>query len=120
MILFSKRRVRESIIVSTMIRIYCAWNHGTSPGLCPRCAELDYYTKARLDRCMFGERKPVCKKCPVHCYSPSMREYIREVMRWSGPKMMFRHPLYATIHIIDTIFAPEVSALAKANSNSSK
>ena len=50
------------------------------------------YATARLDRCKFGDGKTKCHKYPVHCYRPDMREKIREVMRFSGPRMMFYHP----------------------------
>jgi hypothetical protein len=107
MILFRKRRERESIIVSTMIRMYCTGNHGERSGLCDDCSNLNRYAADRLQRCIFGEHKPVCKECPVHCYSPIMREKMRIVMRWAGPKMLYRHPLYALIHMIDSTFSPK-------------
>ncbi len=44
--------------------------------------------------------KTKCHKCPVHCYSQDMREKIREVMRFSGPRMMFYHPLEALRYIL--------------------
>lgn len=46
------------------------------------------YATARLDRCKFGDGKTKCHKCHVHCYRPDMREKIRVVMRFSGPRMM--------------------------------
>lgn len=107
MIVFRKRRERERIIVSTMIRMFCAAHHGQRTGLCDECSNLDNYAATRLQRCIFGDRKPVCKECPVHCYSPAMREKMRAVMRWAGPKMIYRHPLYALIHVIDNALAPD-------------
>lgn len=106
MIIIRKRRKRECIIVSAMISMYCAAHHGQNRGLCGDCSKLDNYASTRLQRCVFGDRKPVCKECPVHCYSPAIREKIRAVMRWAGPKMIYRHPLYALIHVIDNILAP--------------
>lgn len=44
-------------------------------------------------------KKTTCKKCPVHCYSPDMREKIRAVMRYSGPRMIFLHPFAAIRHL---------------------
>ena len=63
----------------------------TSP-LCPECAALLDYALRRLDSCRFGNGKPSCRKCPVHCYRADMRERIRTVMRWAGPRMIFHHP----------------------------
>ena len=71
----------------------------TSP-LCPECAALLDYALRRLDSCRFGNGKPSCRKCPVHCYRADMRERIRTVMRWAGPRMIFRHPIAATRHLL--------------------
>lgn len=69
-------------------------SHGGS-GLCGECRELLEYSLARLDHCKFGNAKTKCHKCPVHCYRPDMREKIRTVMRFSGPRMLLYHPLEA-------------------------
>ncbi len=69
-------------------------SHG-GPGLCGECRELLEYSLARLDHCKFGNAKTKCHKCPVHCYRPDMREKIRTVMRFSGPRMLLYHPLEA-------------------------
>lgn len=68
--------------------------------LCPECAALLDYALRRLDSCRFGNGKPSCRKCPVHCYRADMRERIRTVMRWAGPRMIFHHPLAATRHLL--------------------
>ena len=69
-------------------------SHG-GPGLCGECRELLEYSLARLEHCKFGNAKTKCHKCPVHCYRPDMREKIRTVMRFSGPRMLLYHPLEA-------------------------
>ena len=68
--------------------------------LCPECAALQDYALRRLDSCRFGNGKPSCRKCPVHCYRADMRERIRTVMRWAGPRMIFHHPIAATRHLL--------------------
>lgn len=73
--------------------------HNTRP-LCPECAALLDYALRRLDSCRFENGKPSCRKCPVHCYRADMRERIRTVMRWAGPRMIFHHPLAATRHLL--------------------
>ena len=78
----------------------------TSP-LCPECAALLDYALRRLDSCRFGNGKPSCRKCPVHCYRADMRERIRTVMRWAGPRMIFHHPLAATRHLLRELRSPE-------------
>ncbi len=82
-----------------MIRLYCAGHHGTAGGVCPTCGELLDYARGRLDRCPYGEAKPACNQCPIHCYQPARRERMREVMRYAGPRMLLRHPWLALVHL---------------------
>lgn len=103
MILFKSRRERELIIAVTMIRMHCLSEHRAGKTVCHSCNQLVLYTTQRLNRCKFGDGKPVCKDCEVHCYSPEKREEIRKIMRWAGPKMLYRHPLYALIHLLDSL-----------------
>lgn len=95
------RTTREHQIVSTMIRMYCRREHGFSGGLCTQCQGLSEYAALRLDKCPFGETKPVCNDCVVHCYSSGRREEIRTVMRSIGPIMIWYHPILAIQHLID-------------------
>jgi hypothetical protein len=96
------RRARELETIKAMVRMYCRGHgHITGNRLCPVCAELTDYATRRLERCVFGDAKPTCSNCVVHCYSAGMREQIREVMRWAGPRMLLRHPLLAIAHLID-------------------
>ena len=95
------RREREKALVSQMIALYCKKNHG-GRGMCPDCTALDVYARQRSDKCPFMENKPFCSNCRVHCYQPEMRQKIREVMRFSGPRMMFRHPVVVMRHMIET------------------
>jgi len=81
-----------------MIEIYCHDRHGVGTGVCPACAELRDYALARLDRCPFHEDKPACADCTVHCYKPDQRARVREVMRYAGPRMLWRHPVLALAH----------------------
>ena len=82
-----------------MIEIFCRANH-ESEGLCPDCSGLLDYASERLDRCPFGEEKTSCLKCVVHCYNDEMRERVRAVMRYSGPRMLLHHPLLALRHMM--------------------
>ena len=99
----ASKREREKRMVSRMIELYCRRRHGSRRGeLCPECAELAAYARQRSDRCPFMETKTFCSNCRVHCYRPDMRERIREVMRFSGPRMIFRHPVAAVRHVVET------------------
>lgn len=96
------KREREKRTVSLMIRIYCKKKHGTRKGLCPECEALDAYARMRSDKCPFMETKTFCSNCKVHCYKADMREKIRAVMRFSGPRMIFSHPIMAIRHVIES------------------
>ncbi len=95
------KREKEKRIVSDMIALYCRKNHGSGKGeLCEQCAELAAYAKQRSDKCPFMEKKTFCSNCSVHCYEPQMRERIRAVMRFSGPRMIIYHPVTAVSHAV--------------------
>lgn len=100
------RILREKACIEKMITLYCTAKHGTDKILCDDCQALSSYAAQRLTHCKFGERKPVCAKCPIHCYRPSERIKIIDVMRYSGPRMLFRHPKMAVLHLIDTFRKP--------------
>lgn len=95
------RMLREEKTVAAMVRLYCRDQHGTKTGVCAECEALLAYAHARLEHCPYQERKSTCAKCPIHCYKPAMREQMRAVMRYAGPRMLLRHPLLAVLHLID-------------------
>ena len=102
------RMERERRTIDAMIRTYCRGQHHTRHGLCLACQALSGYAQDRLDRCPFQEAKTTCAHCPVHCYVPEMRERIRAVMRYSGPRMLYRHPILALCHLVDGLRKPHV------------
>ena len=95
------RLARELATLAAMFRIHCHDLHAEDDGLCEGCAALLVYATRRLDRCVFGDAKPTCAKCTVHCYSAAMREQVRAIMRYAGPRMLWRHPVLALRHTID-------------------
>jgi hypothetical protein len=92
---------RESKTVEVMIALYCHKHHVSSNGLCIEYFSLLEYAFLRLKKCPFQEGKTTCAKCPAHCYSPATRENIRSIMRYSGPRMLYRHPLATIWHLFD-------------------
>ncbi len=87
-----------------MFRIYCRALHAsTDHSLCRDCGELEKYSLERLRKCPFGDAKPACINCRVHCYPKAMRERIRTVMRFAGPRMVLRHPALAVAHVFGKI-----------------
>lgn len=91
---------KEKDVVGRMITIYCRSKHKSGKELCEDCKNLNAYAMQRLERCPFGEEKPTCGTCKIHCYKKDMRERIRTVMRFAGPRMFFIHPIAAVKHII--------------------
>jgi hypothetical protein len=94
-----KKLNEELETVSSMIVLYCSRKH-LSEKLCKECLELQEYAADRIGKCKFAERKPVCRNCTSHCYKPQMREKIRDVMRFAGPRMIYCHPVAAVKHLI--------------------
>lgn len=97
-----EKRQREKKMVSLMISLYCRKKHKTKKGLCPQCKELLDYAIMRSDKCPFMETKTFCSNCKVHCYKAEMRKRIKEVMAFSGPRMIFHHPFIAVSHVIES------------------
>jgi hypothetical protein len=105
------RLARELKTLRAMVSIHCRARHVAHAGLCGECAALLDYATRRLDRCVFGDDKPTCAKCSVHCYSGAMREQVSAVMRYAGPRMAWRHPILALAHLRDGRSpAPELPA----------
>lgn len=95
---------REKDLIPFMIRTYCHGHHKTrGDTVCPECRELTEYALFRLDKCPFKSNKTFCSVCSVHCYKPEMRDKIRAVMRYSGPRMLFSHPVFALSHVAAVI-----------------
>ena len=99
-----KKRKKEQYVVEEMIRLYCRKNHkeyDRSAGqMCQDCQALSDYARLRSDKCPFMEKKTFCSNCKVHCYKPEMREKIRQVMRFSSPRMLLHHPILAVWHVV--------------------
>lgn len=93
---------REQKTVTQMIRLYCRHKEGNRD-LCSDCQTLMEYACIRLSKCPFGENKTSCRKCTVHCYRPDMKERIRSVMRYAGPRMIIYHPVAAIRHLITEV-----------------
>ncbi|MDF7667488.1 nitrous oxide-stimulated promoter family protein [Orbaceae bacterium ESL0727] len=104
----------EQETVRLMIYLYCQKNHHktrapktaaeeddqiATNALCDECAELLDYAMRRLSLCRFGEQKTTCQRCPKHCYRTDYKVRIKQVMRFSGPRMILYHPVKALRHL---------------------
>jgi hypothetical protein len=103
-----KSIAREKKTISLMIHLFCRDHHDTKKDqLCDDCTDLLDYANERLEKCPFGPDKGPCSKCHIHCYKVEMRDKIRQVMRYSGPRMLTRHPILAVDHLIKEKFTKE-------------
>ena len=106
-----KKRDDEKATVTLMIQLYCHKCHKTkkamksSEFLCDECKELSNYVNERVQKCPYTAKgtKTFCSFCKTHCYKSEMREKIRTVMRFSGPRMMFYHPVKTFRHLALTL-----------------
>jgi hypothetical protein len=96
------RLAREYRTLEKMVAIYCRDHHNQSGDLpCDDCRAFLTYAEQRLLKCPYGQKKPTCAHCPVHCYKPRQREHARIVMQYSGPRMVLRHPWLSLLHVMD-------------------
>lgn len=96
------KQEHEIHTVGVMIGIYCKDKHKyqikNEARLCPECQKLMDYVTIRTKHCPHMAEKTFCSACKTHCYAPAKRKQIQEVMRYSGPRMMFHAPLLALYH----------------------
>lgn len=99
---FSNSRLcREFKTIHAMIAIYCRQQHRQKKGLCTDCSNLLKYAGRRLESCPFSKEKPTCGRCLIHCYSKEKRQQVKKIMRYSGPRMLHKHPILAAMHLFD-------------------
>jgi len=94
----AKRITTERLTLHKMFSIYCKAHHHSPGALCDECNALYDYAMEKIDRCVFGQDKPTCQNCPIHCYSQNKREILKTIMRYVGPKMIYMYPLLAVSH----------------------
>lgn len=91
---------KEKKVIGLMIDVYCKKKHRCKKDLCNECNELLDYANRRLSYCKFGEEKSTCQKCSIHCYKKDMREKIKYVMRFSGPRLIIYNPIELIRHAL--------------------
>ena len=98
----TRKQRREKKTLEAMIKLYCRGNHKSEQNLCPECQNLLDYANNRIAKCPLGIQKTTCAQCPIHCYKADYRDRIKKVMRYSGPKMVYKHPVLAVHHLLDS------------------
>ena len=90
-------------LIGKFVEVYCTgkhWETEKKPFLlpvdlgerrmCPECTIFMAYAIAKRMKCPLEAEKPSCKKCRIHCYAKTEREKVREIMAYSGRKLMMR------------------------------
>ncbi len=102
----SSRLDRELKTITAMAKIYCRKHHNSAGAhdgeICEDCGNFLDYARQRLAHCPYQEQKPTCGNCPIHCYKKAMQSKAQQIMRYSGPRMAWRHPLMTYFHLIDS------------------
>lgn len=95
-----EKRNLELKTMRQIIHIYCSHKHAMKQEqLCPKCNEVWNYAKQRIEACPHMEVKTFCSVCKTHCYEPTYREQIREIMRYSGPRLFWKAPFMVLRHM---------------------
>ena len=116
--LLTGKLLYEHQTIAAMVKIHCKAKHQNqdATGLCTDCIELLDYAETRLDRCHYGQSNPTCNKCPIHCYKPAQKQMVKEIMIFSGPRMLLPHPIRAIKHLLAER-TPVPSVVPEAASN---
>lgn len=116
---FNDQQKKDLKILIRFIALYCRSKHGNGlqdksslvlPAdldnvvkaevhLCSDCMALVGYAMDKRRKCPL-QPKPSCKKCPIHCYSKANRDKIRDVMAFSGKRMILRGRLDLLWHYL--------------------
>lgn len=101
------RRLRKDLrVLAKFTAVYCKHVHrdaekapfalkthdlaailGRPPLLCAACRKLLAHAFVKRTACPY-DPKPMCKHCPTHCYAPNYRAAMREVMKYSGRRLL--------------------------------
>ena len=98
------RRVsREIKTLEIMVKMYCKKVHKSVSTPCEMCQTCLEYALSRVKNCPRKSYRGLCKGCTIHCFKDEYREEIKKIMRFSGPRMMVKHPILALWHILDGV-----------------
>ena len=112
-----KKLLADLRVLVRFIEVYCAGQHteaqrlpvsmpthdlqaiaGKEVKLCQACSRLLMHALVKRTRCPM-DPKPACKHCPKHCYAPEYRQQMRQVMAYSGRKLVMRGRLDYLLHL---------------------
>jgi len=110
--------LKDLKVLATFIGVYCKHRHGDAPKtpvqmkthdvqaiagkpvvLCAPCSKLLAHAFVKRSHCPHSP-KPACKDCPSHCYHPDYRAQIRQVMKYSGRRLVMSGRLDYLLHLL--------------------
>lgn len=62
--------------------------------------KLRQYSMERINKCPKMATKTYCSNCEIHCYRQEYRDKIKKVMRYSGPRLFLKKPLWVVDHMV--------------------
>lgn len=92
---------KEKKIVALMISMYSQGVDKKKLEDNEECLNLLRYAELRLSKCPFKDNKKFCSHCKIHCYQKEYREKMKKVMRYAGPRMLFKHPILLFKHFFE-------------------
>lgn len=99
----NKLQKKDIRLIGKFVEVYCAGKHDASirtqvtlPAasgermLCSECRAFMEYAIGKRLKCPLEAEKPTCKHCRIHCYDKQHRDKVREIMAYSGRKLMLQ------------------------------
>jgi hypothetical protein len=99
----TKLQKKDIRLIGKFVEVYCKGRHGMvdrasfslpaglgERSLCPECSTFMGYAVARRIKCPLEAEKPSCKHCRTHCYNKANLEKVKEIMAYSGMRLMMR------------------------------
>jgi hypothetical protein len=97
---YCKRRHKDEPKVGVKLKTHDVEAiRGRPVALCHACTKLLTHAFVKRSHCPF-DPKPACKHCPEHCYHPDYRARIREVMKYSGIRLVLTGRLDYLYHLL--------------------
>jgi hypothetical protein len=99
----TKLQKKDIKLIEKFVEVYCTGNHGAfewnlfslpeelgEHRFCPECSVFMEYAITRRIKCPLEAEKPSCKHCRTHCYNKANLAKVKEIMAYSGKKLMLR------------------------------
>lgn len=99
----TKQQKKDIRLIGKFVEVYCSGKHEMverntfmlPAGLgqrmvCSECATFMEYAVSKRLKCPLEAEKPSCKHCRIHCYGKEQREKVRQIMAYSGRRLMMR------------------------------